>query len=103
MPHRSAETATYPGEMARFEIEIPDDMLILLGNVAGDAGETAEECLSRIVREGLDRAGDAFEEKYRAMFESQSLDLGGRTAEELIREDRDHRDDKRFGPDDDAR
>jgi hypothetical protein len=84
--------------MAKFEIQIPDDLLVLLDNVAGDAGETREECLARVAGEGLDRAGDAFEEKYLEMLDRHPLDLGGRTAAELIREDRNHRDDKRLGP-----
>lgn len=89
MPHRSAETATYPGEMAKFEIEIPDRRLALLDNVSEDAGETREELLSRIAEEGLVRAGDALRDKFLEML-GPSVPMGGDGAQ-IIREMRDQR------------
>ena len=34
MPHRSAETATYPGEMAKVELDIPEDLVDEIDRVA---------------------------------------------------------------------
>ncbi len=87
MPHRSAETATYPGEMAKFEIQIPDDYLPLLENVAHYARETPEECLNRVTKEGLDAAGDALSEEIKERL--PSIPMGGEGAQ-IIREMRDN-------------
>lgn len=89
MPHRSAETATYPGEMAKFEIQIPDRRLALLDNVSEDAGETREEFLSRIAEEGLVRAGDALRVRFLQQL-GPPMSLGGENAQ-IIREMRDQR------------
>jgi hypothetical protein len=89
MPHRSAETATYPGEMARFEIQIPDRRLALLDNVCEDAGETREELLSRIAEEALVRAGDVLRVRFLQEL-GPPMSLGGNNAQ-IIREMRDQR------------
>ena len=89
MPHRPGETATYPGEMAKVEIEIPDDLLVLLDNVAEDAGVSREEFLSRVAREGTVSAGDALREKFEELL-GPPLPLGGNSAQ-IIREMRDQR------------
>jgi hypothetical protein len=89
MPHRSAETATYPGEMAKFEIEIPCDLLVLLDNVAEAAGETREEFLTRVAEEGLDRAGAALRERLLETL-GPPKPMGGDGAQ-IIREMRDQR------------
>jgi hypothetical protein len=88
MPHRSAETATYSGEMAKFEIQIPDRWLALLDNVCEDAGETREEFLSRIAEEGLVRAGDVLRVKFLQQL-GPPMSLGGESAQ-MIREIRDN-------------
>jgi hypothetical protein len=89
MPHRSAETATYPGEMARFEIQIPDHRLELLDNVCEGTGETREALLSRVAEEGLVRAGDVLRVKFLQQL-GPPMSLGGKNAQ-IIREMRDQR------------
>lgn len=89
MPHRSAETATYPDEMAKFEIQIPDRRLALMDNLSEDADETREELLSRIAEEGLVRAGDALRAKFLQEL-GPPMPLGGDSAQ-IIREMRDQR------------
>ncbi len=99
MPHRSAETATYPGEMAKFEFDIPEDLVDEIDRVAARTDETRNQFILRIAAEEIDRSHAKMRVAFEELWEKHPLDLGGRTAEELIREDRDHRDDKRFGPD----
>lgn len=88
MPHRSAETATYPGEMAKFEIELPDDLSVVIDNLARDAGETREQFLRRITEEGLASAKATYREKFEGLL-GPPVPLGGNAAE-LIREMRDN-------------
>ena len=103
MSHRSAEIATYPGEMARFEIQIPDDLLGFVDDYAGRADETRDEFLRRVITTEIDRCHEKLRKEIEDLLDSHPLDLGGRSAAALIREDRDHRDDKRYGPDGHAR
>ncbi len=103
MPHRSAETATYAGAMARIELDLPEDLLDHVDGYAHNAEESRDEFLRRTIAETIDRCHEELREEIDELFDSHPLDLGGRSAAELIREDRDHRDDKRFGPDGHAR
>lgn len=91
MPHRSAETATYPGEMARFELELTDDLLEWVDDYADRADETRDEFLRRIIGEEIDRCHARLREEIEGLLDSHPLDLGGKTAAELIREGRDSR------------
>jgi hypothetical protein len=74
--------------MARFEIQLPDDHLALLDNVSHDSGETPEECLSRVAREGLAVAGDALSKKIEERL-GPPRPMGGESAR-IIREIRDN-------------
>jgi hypothetical protein len=103
MPHRSAETATYPGEMARIELDLPDDLLGHVDDYASRAGETRDEFLRRITAEEIVRCHARLRKELEALLDGVEFDFGGKTAAEWIRYDRDHRDDKRFGPDGHAR
>ena len=96
MPHRSAETATYPGEMARFEIQIPDDLLRRLDRVADLDGETREEFLRRAAERELEERKAVRHKEFEEMMPPPIH--GGGESGRWIREDRDHRDDKRLGP-----
>jgi hypothetical protein len=89
--------------MAKFEIELPEDLLEFVDCYAHNAEESRDEFLRRIIAEEIDRCHEKLRREIEELFDSHPLDLGGRTAAELIREDRDHRDDKRFGPDGHAR
>jgi hypothetical protein len=88
MPHRSAETATYPDEMARFEIELPGDLLVLIENLAHEAGETREDLLRRTTEEGLAWAKDAARERIEERL-GPPRPMGGESAR-IIREMRDN-------------
>lgn len=103
MLHRSAETATYPGDMAKVEINLPDDLLRQIDEAADRAGESREIFLRRSVEEGVARSQAGLRKELEGLLGGVEFDLGGKTAAEWIRHDRDHRDDKRFGPDGHAR
>jgi metal-responsive CopG/Arc/MetJ family transcriptional regulator len=77
--------------MARFEIELPDDLLEWVDDYAGRAGESRDEFLRRIIAEEIDRCHEKLREEIEGLLDSHPLDLGGKTAAELIRESRDSR------------
>ncbi len=89
MLNRSANTATYPRDMARIEIEIPDALLGRIDNVAADAGESRDEILRRLIEEGVVAYEAAFRKKIEDML-GPPVSLGGNAAE-IIREMRDNR------------
>ena len=91
MPHRSAETATYPGEMARFEIELPDDLVDEIDRVAARTDETRNQLILRIAADEVDRSHAEMRAAFEELWEKYPLDLGGKTAAEVVREGRDKR------------
>ncbi len=91
MPHRSTETATYPGEMARVEITVPEDLLWKIDRAAHRAGETSEGFLCRTVEEAVAEDGVRLRKEMEDLLDSHQADLGGKTAAELVREGRDNR------------
>lgn len=92
MPHWSAETATYPGEMAKVEIDMSEDLLAHVDDYASRAGETRDEFLGRIVTEEIDRCHARLRKELQDLRAQMGpLDLGGKSAAELIREGRDSR------------
>ena len=91
MPHRSAETATYPGEMTKVEIDMSEDLLEWVDDYAGRAGETRDEFLRRVITEEIDHCHARLRKEIEELLDSHPLDLGGKTAAELIREGRDSR------------
>jgi hypothetical protein len=91
MPHRSAETATYPGEMAKVELEISEDLLEWVDDYAGRAGEARDVFLRRTIEEEIARCHARLRKEIEELLDSHPLDLGGKTAAELIREGRDSR------------
>jgi hypothetical protein len=99
MLNRSAEIATYPGEMAKLEFSLSEDLLDQIDLAAERAGETRDEFLRRIAEREVEESNARLRTELEDLWASHPIDLGGRTAAELIREDRDHRDDKRFGSD----
>jgi hypothetical protein len=91
MLHRSAETASYPGEMAKLEISIADETVWQIDRAASRAEETREAFLRRIVEEAVVEDGTLLRRELEELWDSHSIDLGGKTAAELIREGRDSR------------
>jgi hypothetical protein len=103
MLNRSANSATYAGDMARVGFDLPDDLLTHVDDYAHRAGEPRDQFLRRIVEEEIDRCHGELRRELEGLLDGVELDLGGKSAAEWIRDDRDHRDDKRFGPDGHAR
>jgi hypothetical protein len=99
MLNRSVKTATYAGDMAGIEINLPDDLLRRIDEAAARAGETRDEFLGRIAEQEVKESNARLRKELEELLDGPPLDLGGKSAAELIRHDRDHRDDKRFGPD----
>lgn len=97
MPHRSAETATYPGEMAKVELDLPDDLLRQVDRVAGRRGETRDEFLRRVAESEVDRSNAQWIKEIEQMMGPPRR--GGGNWGWWMNQDRRHRDDKRWGPD----
>ncbi len=89
MLHRSAETASYAGEMAKVEVNLSDDLLRRVDNAAEDAGETREEFLRRVAEEEVSRSEAAFRRRIEEML-GPPVPMGGDSAR-IIREMRDQR------------
>ena len=91
MPHRSVETATYAGEMAKVEIAFPDDILRQIDEAADRAGESRDAFMRRSIDEEVVRNQARLRKELRDLWDSHTVDLGGKTAAELVRESRDSR------------
>jgi hypothetical protein len=91
MPHRSAETATYPGEMAKVEIAFPEDILRQIDEAADRAEESRDAFLRRSIEEEVVRNQARLRKELQDLWDSHTVDLGGKTAAELVRESRDSR------------
>jgi predicted transcriptional regulator len=91
MLNRSANTATYPADMARIEIDLPDDLLEKIDEVAHRAGETRDEFILRVIEAEVEESNARLRVRLEAWLDDHPLDLGGKTAAELIREGRDNR------------
>jgi metal-responsive CopG/Arc/MetJ family transcriptional regulator len=74
--------------VAKVMISIPDKLLERLDTRARDVGETRSGFLQRLVeREVDDRERERRDEVVR-LLDSLNIDLGGRSAAEVVREDR---------------
>jgi predicted transcriptional regulator len=78
--------------MAKVEIEIRDDLLDHVDDYASRADETREEFLRRVIAKEVDRCHEKLRKEIEELRAGlRPLDLGGKTAAELIREGRDSR------------
>jgi predicted DNA-binding protein len=77
--------------MARIEIDLSEDLLEWVDEYAGRAGETRAEFLRRVIAAEIDRCHARLRKEIEDLLDSHPLDLGGKTAAELIRESRDSR------------
>jgi hypothetical protein len=89
MLNRSANAATYGEDVAKIEINLPDDLLERIDNAAQDAGEAREEFLLRILEEAVIESEAAFRKKIEDML-GPPVPMGGDSAQ-IIREMRDGR------------
>ncbi|HEX4730131.1 MAG TPA: hypothetical protein VH299_02625 [Solirubrobacterales bacterium] len=83
--------------MAKVEISFPDDFLRRVERAADQAGETRDEFLRRAAERELEEDKARRHKQFEEMM-PPPIHGGGGSAE-WIRWDRDHRDDKRLGPD----
>ena len=100
MLHRSAETATYPGEMAKVEIDLSEDLLGQIDEAANRAGESRDEFLRRSVEEAAARSRAALRQEIEDLI-GPAKPRGGNAAE-IIREMRDNHPPMRRGNRDEA-
>jgi hypothetical protein len=91
MPNRSANPATYGEDVAKIELALADDLLEKIDEVARRAGETRDEFLLRVVEAAVEESNARLRVRLEAWLDDHPLDLGGKTAAELIREGRDSR------------
>jgi hypothetical protein len=97
MLNRSANTATYGEDVAKVEITLPDDLLRRMDCVARLDGETRGDFLRRAAERELAERRTIRHKEFEEMMPPPIH--GGGESGRWIREDRDHRDDKRWGPD----
>jgi hypothetical protein len=88
MLNRSAKTATYGEDVAKIEINLPDDLLERIDRAADEEGVSRDELLLRFVEEGATRSKAAFRKKIEDML-GPPIPLGD--SAQLIREMRDQR------------
>jgi metal-responsive CopG/Arc/MetJ family transcriptional regulator len=77
--------------MAKFEIDIPADLIWKVDRAAHRANETREGFLRRVVEEAVAEDGARLRQEMEDLLDSHQADLGGKTAAELVREGRDNR------------
>ncbi len=88
MLNRSAKTATYGEDVAKVEINLPDDLLDQIDRVAERVGETRDEFLARIAGQEVDRIDWQMRKELEQMI-GPARPMGGNAAE-IIREMRDN-------------
>lgn len=89
MPVLTPSNTVYTHPVAKVMISIPDKLLERLDLRAKEAGETRSGFLQRVAERELERTErHDREEIERLLDEIQPLDLGGVSAAQLIREDR---------------
>jgi hypothetical protein len=87
MPNRSGNTATYGEDVAKIELNLPDDLLGQVDRVAERVGETRDEFLARIAGQEVDRIDWQMRKELEQMV-GPPQPMGGNAAE-IIREMRD--------------
>lgn len=96
MLNRSANAATYGEDVAKVEINLPEVLLEQVDRVAERVGETRDDLLERIARQEVERSDLQRRKELEQMMGPPRH--GGGDWGEWMRQDRRHRDDKRFGP-----
>jgi metal-responsive CopG/Arc/MetJ family transcriptional regulator len=74
--------------VAKVRISIPDDLLVRLDTRAKELGENRSGFLRRLAEYELTSGGDRENEEIERMLDSLDIDLGGISAAQLVREDR---------------
>jgi predicted transcriptional regulator len=77
--------------MAKVELAFPDDVLRQIDEAAARAEENRDAFLRRSIEEEVARNQARLRKELRDLWDSHTVDLGGKTAAELVRESRDSR------------
>jgi len=101
VPTLTAGHTGYTRDVAKVLISIPDGLLRRVDDAAGRAGETRSGFLQRLAEREVAASNARVRKELEGLFEP--LAPAGGESGRWIREDRDHRDDRRFGPGHDGR
>lgn len=85
---RPVGNTVYTHPVAKVMISIPDDLLERVDAQANRNGETRSGFLRRVAERELDQADRSKREEWERLLDSIQIDLGGISAAQLIREDR---------------
>lgn len=88
MPLLSPGNTVYTPSVAKVMISMPDDLLERLDRRARELGETRSGLLQRLVEREIDDREQERHDEVGRLLGSLNIDLGGRSAAEVIREDR---------------
>ncbi|HEX7278440.1 MAG TPA: type II toxin-antitoxin system HicB family antitoxin [Solirubrobacterales bacterium] len=88
MPTLAVSNTVYPYPVAKVMISIPDDLLKRLDARAKARGETRSGFLQYLAEREVQAMEDREEEEIGRMLDSLDIDLGGISAAQAIREDR---------------
>jgi hypothetical protein len=95
MPTLVAGNTVYPLDVAKVLISIPDQLLRRVDEAAGRTGETRSGFVQRIAEREIAEGNARLRQELEDLFEL--LPPAGGESGRWMREDRRHRDDKRFG------
>jgi HicB_like antitoxin of bacterial toxin-antitoxin system len=95
MPVLTAGNTVYPLDVAKVLISIPDDLLNRIDEHAKRSAETRSGFLQRLAEREVAESNARVRKELEDLFEF--LPPAGGESGRWLREDRDHRDDKRFG------
>jgi hypothetical protein len=100
MPILAVGNTLYPEDVAKVLISIPDDLLTRIDEYAKRAAETRSGFLQRIAEREIAEGNARLRKELEDLFEP--LPPAGGESGRWMREDREHRDDKRLGRRSDA-
>ncbi len=96
MPVLTIGNTVYPDDVAKVLISIPDALLSRIDGAASRAGETRSGFLRRLAEHEIEATDARLRRELEDLFEP--LPAAGGESGRWMREDREHRDDKRLGP-----
>lgn len=88
MPTLAVSNTVYTRPVAKVMISIPNDLLERLDRRAQELGQTRSGYLQRLVEREVDDREQERRDEVGRLLDSLHIDLGGRSAAEIIREDR---------------
>jgi oligoribonuclease (3'-5' exoribonuclease) len=91
MPLLTVGNTVYPEDVPKVLISMPEDLLRQLDEAAQTRGETRSGFIQRITEHEIVESNAQLRKELEELFASHSVDLGGNSAAELVRQGRDHR------------